>query len=362
MEKKKVKITTVVVTYNAYKGSFMPTCLDRLLAMQLENEQFLIDHSIIVVDSHSPDHTADKVKQNYADKVRLIASDQNLGYAGGNNVGFEIAIGQDSPNYLAVVTQDVYVQPDWLLQALKVAENDATIGIVQPLILLSHKPGLINTTGNITHFLGYGYAGNYLKPLDQYHNSEVKDVIYSSGAAFLMNANAYKEVGGFDEEMWMYNEDQDLSWRMWLYGYRSALAPKSRVYHLYEFSRSIQKMYWMDRNRLMNVFLNYHWATIFLILPVLLLNELAGLGFSLVGGWYKQKLQTWMYYLSARSWKLIYIKRRKRQKERKMAERIIIKNFTGRINFQDVENPVVTYIGNPLLSLYWFIIKSIIFW
>ena len=82
-----------------------------------------------------------------------------------------------------------------------------------------------------------------------------------------------KEVGLFDEEMWMYNEDQDLGWRVWLAGYKCVLAWDAVIYHKYEFSRSISKYYWMDRNRNLSIFKNYHFLTLILIFPAWLAME-----------------------------------------------------------------------------------------
>ncbi len=357
---KKVKVVSVIVTYNAYKGGFFPRCLEHLDLIELKNDQFEIDHHIIVVDSASSDQTPEKIKQSHS-QIQVIASEKNLGYAGGNNLGFEEAqkMGAD---YIAIITQDVYIKPQWLLEALKVAESDKSIGIVQPLLLLWPQRDRINSTGNAIHFLGYGYARGYQDSLVDYRNSGIEEIPYSSGAVFLYSMNAYRAIGGFDEEMWMYNEDQDLGWRLLLAGYKSVLAPNSRAYHQYEFSRSITKMYYMDRNRLIVIFQNYHIATLLIIFKALFLNELAGFVLAWRGGWLKEKLAVWKYFLKPQSWKLILQKRRLRQANRVVKDKDLIKHFTGQILFQDVMNPLIKYLANPILGLYYWVVKLIIFW
>ena len=162
--------------------------------------------------------------------------------------------------------------------------------------------------------------------------------------------------------MWMYNEDQDLGWRLALGGYKSVLAPNSRAYHQYEFSRSITKMYYMDRNRLIVIFQNYHLATLLLILPALILNEFAGLILAWRGKWIKEKLAVWKYFLQLKNWKLLREKRHLRQVHRQVKDKEIIRRFTGYILFQDVMNPVIKYLANPVLGIYFWVTKLIIFW
>ena len=85
----------------------------------------------------------------------------------------------------------------------------------------------------------------------------------------------------------MYHEDLDLGWRMKLLGYNNIVAKTSVVYHSYEFSRSIKKYYYMERNRFIVMFQNYKLGTILLILPVLVIMEMGLLLFSLSNGFFK---------------------------------------------------------------------------
>src|SRR5690606_27900187 len=106
---KTLKVYTVVVSYNAYKGGFFPRCLDHLAAIQLENDQYHLEHTVFVVDSHSGDQTPALVREAFPN-MRVVASDENLGYAGGNNAGISEGL-KAGADYIAVVTQDVYVEP-----------------------------------------------------------------------------------------------------------------------------------------------------------------------------------------------------------------------------------------------------------
>lgn len=357
---KRVKVVSVIVSYNPYRYGFFPACLQDVTQTALQNDTLQIDHEIIVVDNASTDDAPALVKQHFPG-VHLIETGSNLGYAGGNNVGIKEALKRGA-EYVAIVTQDVFVQPDWLLQLVSTAQTYPGIGAVQPLILLAQQREKINSIGNKIHFLGYGYADGYGLHRAEMMGMGIRPVAYASGACLLLSARAIADIGTFDEEMWMYNEDQDLGWRMWLGGYKQVLAPKSIVYHQYEFSRSITKMYYMDRNRLIVVLQNYHWATLLLVAPALFLNELASLAFALSGGWWREKLAVWRYFLQAKHWRLLLQKRRQRQQSRVASERSVVTAFTGKILFQDVRNPLVLYVGNPLLALYWGVVRRVIFW
>ena len=170
-----------------------------------------------------------------------------------------------------------------------------------------------------------------------------------------------EDVCLLDESFWMYHEDLDLGWRLWRAGWKSVLAPASVVYHKYEFSRSIQKMYYMDRNRLLVILQNYHSLTLFLLSGLIILNEIATFFLAVRGGWRREKVAVWRYFLRPSSWRLLLEKRRLRQGNRVVADRQIIKRFTARIDFQEVRDPIVM-MANPFLQIIWAMLKKIIVW
>lgn len=357
---RRVNVLTVVVAYNAYRAGFFPRCLHAIEQLRLRNEELEINHQILVVDNTSADGTRDRLRKEFP-HLELHISQENLGYAGGNNVGFEKALAYGA-DFVAVITQDVLVEDTWLLESVTAMLADEQIGIVQPLLLLWPEQGLINSTGNATHMLGYGYARDYRLPRDQGPKQAIMDIPYASGAVILLRAKALRDVGFFDDEMWMYNEDQDLGWRMWLANYRNVMATRAIAYHQYEFSRSISKVYFMDRNRIIVLLQNYHWLTWLFIWPAFVINEIATFFLAWSGGWWREKLRVWRYFLRRGSWRLIWRKRRLRQKSRVRKEREIFSMFTGKILFQDVQSPLITYVANPVLNVYKRLVQLIMFW
>jgi GT2 family glycosyltransferase len=258
---------------------------------------------------------------------------------------------------------DTEVEIKAVSELVKVAESDKQIGAVQARLMLHPETEKINSLGNATHFLGFGYTMGYKESITNYQLpiTDYQDIFYPSGAAVLFKAEALREVGLFDEEFWMYNEDQELGWRLWLAGWRCVLAPEAVVYHKYEFSRSIKRLYWMDRNRILSILKCYRLPTLILILPAFLFMELGLLALSLKSGWFLKKLEVYGYFFSVTNWSKLYKSRQAVQKLRKIKDRQIVQMISGKIMFQEFDG-VPLKIANFFFNLYWQIIKIVIVW
>lgn len=345
------RVLIVIITYNA--AEYIGDCLSSVARARYPREFF----KTLVIDNGSTDGSIDFVKTNFAD-VEVVVNEKNLGFAGGNNVGMRYAIDHNF-DYVYLLNQDTVVSEDFINEAVVVARTDARIGAVQSKLLLHDKPELLNSRGNMIHYLGFAFAGGYLeidRPL------EISEIAYASGASCLLNVSALKEVGLFNDGFFMYHEDTDLGWRFWLAGWRVVLAPKSAVYHKYEFSRSIKKYYFMERNRVLVLLQNYTIATLLLLSPMLLIMDVGMLLYSFVNGWWKYKLSVYAYFTDPLVWKNIFATRRTIQASRKRKDRDVISHFTGRIEFQDVDSPLLRYVVNPVLNAYWQLIRRIVWW
>ena len=325
-------------------------------------------------------------------QIEIIRNKNNDGFAKGNNDAIKLALAQGF-DYVILFNMDTVIEKNCVSELVKVAENPpnplyqgggknppnpplsrGAIGAVQARLMLHPETEKINSLGNITHFLGFGYCLGYRQQMSDVGcrisdfgcrisdvGFRMSDICYPSGAAVLFKAEVLKKVGLFDEEFWMYNEDQDLGWRIWLAGYKCVLAPEAVVYHKYEFAKSIQQYYWMDRNRMLSIIKNYHWLTLVLITPACLVMELGLLLFSLKTGWFKEKIKVWLYFLKPRTWKYLKKSRRKSQSLRQVKDRDIVKMFTGKIWYQEIDDPKLRLV-NPIFDWYWRIVRKIIIW
>ena len=360
------RTSVIVVAYNHKR--FLKDCL-----ASLERAAGHVAR-LILIDNASTDGSAAFIREELMSEgcnatkggmaARYIESPTNLGFSGANNKGFEIAL-LDGDEFVYLLNPDTEAQPGFLEEAMKVMRSDPKIGIVQSLLLLSPETDKVNSWGNEIHFLGFGYAGGESVPVSQARKEgklEVRDIAYASGAGMLVRTSLIREIGGLDEDLFAYHEDLEFSWRARLAGRRVLLAPASIVHHKYEFSRSIKKYFWMERNRFLVMKKLYKPATVWLIMPALLVME-AGLWlFAFRGGWWREKLRAYAYFFRPSTWRNIRRGRHHVRHLRKVSDRDASRLFTGKILFQQMNPTLLTRVANPLFSAYWTVARFFLRW
>ena len=127
-----IETSIVIVNYNGKQ--LLRNCLRSLLASAVS------DIEILVVDNASTDSSLEMVAREFP-SVRLISSERNLGFAGGNNLGMRHSLGR----YIVLLNSDAAVTRDWLRSLIEEAKSDPRIGVVGPKLLL--HDGRINSTG-----------------------------------------------------------------------------------------------------------------------------------------------------------------------------------------------------------------------
>jgi len=286
-------------------------------------------------------------------------------YAAANNEGILRAL-KDGCFYFVIANMDTYFHTDWLGELVGAMENNKDAGMIQSKILLypRDKAGWdnskINTIGNITHYLGFGFTDGY-KSLDRKING-FPEINYASGCSFITSSEVLQKIGLYDEEYYMYHDDTEMGLRAKLAGYKILLAPKSIVYHKYEFNRSVKMIHYMERNRILLIFHYYRWRTIFLILPALLAMEVLMAVYSVREGMFKKKIAIYLYFLNPLNWVKIYFKRRRVGRLKLRTDKDVITKFEGKIMFQEVDNPALKYIVNPIFNFYWQVVKRLVIW
>lgn len=357
------KIAVIISpNWGDYAKKYLAECLSGL-----NSQDYLGELKLFLIDNESsPDSQAflNKAVGKYWSRgdYCLLSNAKNDGFAKGNNDAMRVAV-TEGYDYVALFNMDTEIDKSCLSNLAVAAETDKKVGAVQARLMLSPDKTKINSLGNKTHFLGFGYCEGYGQSFAKRETQSANyyDICYPSGAAVLLRASALKQVGLFDEEFWMYNEDQDLGWRLWLSGWRVILTTAAVVYHKYEFSRSIQKYYWMDRNRLIVIIKNYHSLTLVLILPALLMMEAGLFFFAIKGGWLKEKLKVYAYFARPDIWLYLIRARRRSQCLRKNRDRVIVKMFSGRIQYQEIDS-LMLRLANVFFGLYWRLVKMLIWW
>jgi len=351
------KVAIIMINYKTYADRFLKDSYESLVKINYPKDSF----RIYVVDNVTSPETRTRIKE-LAPEATVVPSDGN-GWGHANNVGAKKAIKEGFDDYFYFVNMDTKFDPECLNESLKAAQSDPKIGIVQSKLLL-HPPingeYMLNSKGNSLTFLGFGYCAGDGKKDDA--GSEVTDIVTAAGAGILVPKKVFLEAGLCDESYFMYHDDIELSFKIKLLGYRVVLAPKSVVYHKHEFGRSVRQIYSMERNRFRFMLEFYKWPTLVLIFPAFVFMELGMLPYSLINNWFLTKLKAYGYFLSPKGLSQVFAKRKEIQKMRKISDRQMLRGIVGIIDFQQIENPVLKYIANPIFNLYWKLASRLIVW
>jgi GT2 family glycosyltransferase len=281
--------------------------------------------------------------------VKIVSPGRNLGFAAGCNEGARQAAG----DALVFLNPDTVVAPGALAELVRPLE-DPTIGIVSARLRLLDRPELLNSAGNEVHVTGIAWAGLYGEPAESV--AELRDVAFPTGAAMAVRRDLFEELGGFSEELFMYQEDLVFGWRVRLRGLRVVVSPGADVYHEYEFGRNPGKQYLLERNRLVFVLSSYSPRLLFLLSPVLLSTEAAMLVLAVKEGWARDKLAGWGWLLRHIGW--LRRHRRETQRLRQVRDRELAPYLSGVVAPGMIPVPSPVRAVNPLVARYWALVKK----
>ena len=206
--------------------------LKRFLPILISNTQ-LADTEIVVADNASTDNSLRLLETDFP-TIKTIVLDQNYGFAGGYNRALE----QIEAKYFVLLNSDVEVTENWLLPLFNYLEQNKEVAACQPKIKSIQNREFFEhagAAGGFIDFLGFPFCrGRVLSKVEedkgQYDN--IADVFWASGACFMVRADLFKKLGGFDDVFFAHMEEIDLCWRFNSRGYRVVCVPESTVYHV----------------------------------------------------------------------------------------------------------------------------------
>ena len=229
-------VSIIVLNYNA--GELLLNCIDSLKKSKYTNLE------ILVVDNISSDNSQKKCKERFPD-IKLIQNNKNLGYCGGNNVGVREANGE----FIIILNPDTIIEPN-CINELIFAYNKFGEGLYQPKILSLDEENIIQSTGNMLHVFGFGFARDKGRKVVE-KIEDVEKIGYASGTCLFTSKDVIDKVGLLDEFLFLYHDDLDLGWRAAQIGISSFYVPKSKIFHVesYSLKWSAKKFFWLERNR-----------------------------------------------------------------------------------------------------------------
>jgi GT2 family glycosyltransferase len=345
-----LSVSLVIVTYNSAR--YIAACLDAVLAQDYP------DVEVVVVDSASGDNTCDLIASSYP-QVRLIRSDANIGYGAGNNLGARAARG----DVLVFLNPDTVVEPGWLA-ALVDGMRAAGRQLATSKITLLNDQQRLNTSGNQIHYLGLSYCRGFKQHRSAYATPEL--VSGASGAALAITRELFQQLEGFDEGLFLYHDDVDLSLRALLAGERCAYVPDSVAQHDYELRLPPQKWLWVESHRYAVLLKTYRVPTLLLLFPAFVLVELMTLAYLATQSPAHLGAKLRSYAWLVRNWRTVLHARRRTQRQREIPDRRLLELLVDHIPFDQLTSPwlagaVNTLVG-PLFSGYRRLMLSVVRW
>ncbi len=212
---------------------------------------------IIVVDNDSKDGSFEMLAQDFPD-VRCIANNKNIGFGKANNSGVKVAKGE----YILVLNPDTMLTESTLSEMLYFSEKQNKFGAAGVQFVNGNGNYLPESKRNFpdlkvagAKLLGHSkyYYANHIE------RNELAEIDVLTGAFMFIKKEVYNEIGGFDEDFFMYGEDIDLSYRISKAGYKNFYIGSSKVLHFKGESTVKDKFYLENFYGALSIFYKKHF-------------------------------------------------------------------------------------------------------
>ncbi len=228
----KKELSVIIVNYNGAK--YFKQCLESLY-QNLAG----IDFEIIVLDNNSGDNSCDYLQTHFPE-VKLITSTINYGFGKGNNE----AVNQANGQYLLLINNDTIVL-DALLPVLDYLKSDTGIGVIG-INMLNGKNQYLPAAGNFPNLFNMFRMKKLLQVNEEFKtgifSKDAYEVDWLGGSFLMMRKSVYDEIGGFDEDYFMYVEDVDFCKKIADAGYKRVFLPHYSYLHFVGFTKAKNPM------------------------------------------------------------------------------------------------------------------------
>jgi GT2 family glycosyltransferase len=208
-KRKQPTLSIIIVSYNT--ANLIGNCLKSIF------EASNITREVFVVDNASTDGSSDFIKDKFP-SVHLAVNTENVGFAAANNQ----VLPQCKGKYIFFLNPDTEIMSDTFSEAISFMDANTRIGLAGTKI--------INPDGTLQWSVSYKYPGQ------RYTASEVSDlpgkIACVLGASMIARSKLIKKIEGFDEDFFLYGEDQDLCLRMRKMGHVIGYIDSATVIHL----------------------------------------------------------------------------------------------------------------------------------
>jgi hypothetical protein len=239
-------VSVIVLNYNGAR--WLERCVSSLRAQSIFDQI-----EVIVADNVSSDGS-ERLGKRLVESLprgRFIQHDQNLGYCEGNNRAAQAAHGE----HLLFLNNDTWLEPNCL--ELLLSEVRRTGAAAAGPLVLNYEDDSFQSLGAFGFDI-FGLASTRAR------TAETREVLMPEGCAYLIRRDLFQQLGGFDPEFFMFADEFDLSWRVWVSGHRAIAVPSARLHHrgaaqvnpaggsaTVEFRTSDTKRFYTNRNSLL---------------------------------------------------------------------------------------------------------------
>lgn len=230
------KVFILILNYNGKK--VIQKCLTSVFKNNYPNFE------VVVVDNNSTDGSLELAKANFS-KAIFIKNEENLGFAAGNNVGIRFAL-EKMADFVLTLNNDTEVAPDFLTKLIDITKKDEKIRVLSPVIFKNKTEQIWFSGGKIK------WLKMRVDHMQKIMTADFYESEFITGCSMLIGAEVFKKIGLFDEDLFLYWEDADFSFRARKAGFKSGIVSASQVYH-YESSERYKenKIYWLVISGLM---------------------------------------------------------------------------------------------------------------
>jgi GT2 family glycosyltransferase len=245
-------ISVAVVNWN--RRGYLRACLTSLAA------QRGADFEVIVVDNGSSDGSVEMARSEFG--VRVIANAANLGFCAANNQAFAAARGQ----FVALLNNDAEAAPDFLANLRSAFDAAPDIGMAAAKVLVWEDPRRIDKVGHLIYPDGQN-RGRGTGEIDAGQYDRVEECLWPDGCAAMYRKVMLDEIGGFDEDFFMFADDAELGLRGRIAGWRCLYMPAAVVRHHRGASLgagSPRRIFLIERNRVFLAAKLFPWSLLLL--------------------------------------------------------------------------------------------------
>lgn len=324
-------VSVIIVNWNGKVN--LKECLDSIFKVKYSPLE------VIVVDNGSTDGSVDLIRRKFP-SVKIVEAEKNLGFAQGNNLGYEKSTGK----YILFLNNDCIVTDNFLSKLVLFLKKNPSVGVIQPTILF-YRPNTplhnkINSVGSFFIKSGFLYHQDYGKKFvkEKYHKPF--EVFSAYGACFLAIKEVIEKVGLFDKDYFAYFEETDLCHRVWLAGYSVMTYPSAHVFHKGAQTSARLPSVFVQFHSFKNKFYSYlknlgHYYFLTMFVPHLLISEVGSILYIFFGKPdYAWAIQRAIFWNIGRFRKIISERRNVQENIRRVSDSSFIPKLTRSVNLK----------------------------